>query len=676
MSRLNFKLLAQASGSAARAGTLQTLHGPVETPVFMPVGTQATVKGMRVEDLTATGASVLLANTYHLLLRPGPEVFRRMGGIHRFMGWNGSVLTDSGGFQIFSLPRERRMTEEGARFRSYVDGRDIMLSPEVSIETQKAIGSDIMMVLDQCVPSTSTHAVSEQAMHLTHRWALRSLAARGDSPQALFAIIQGACYEDLRRESAAFLTEQPFDGFAIGGLAVGETKNEREHFTAFAASLLPPDRPRYLMGVGTPIDLLEAVHRGVDMFDCILPTAHAQHSTAYTHQGMLRFRRAAYKLADEPLDAGCRCYTCAHYSRAYLHHLIKTEEGLGWRLIAYHNLHFYQELMREIRGHILADTFAGYYKAKREVLTTCDTEPDPANVPRIRRPRPIHLGRYEVRFDAAGTGRIHDLRSGETMHPAAAPDTEAHGLYVEQPGLAARLADPTRREPLVIWDVGLGAAHNAMAAVRCIEASTAAGTAHVPVQLVSFENDLDALKLALGHVGRFPHLQHAGPHLLLSQGTWQAKSGALAWTLIYGDFLSKVAAAPAPDLVFFDPFSAKTDTELWSLTAFRTLYAATKGQDCELYTYSTSTAVRAAMLVAGFLVGKSPGIGPRAESTAAFTPPAWTRRQSAGTGAGTELLDARWLARWERSSAQFPHGLPSEERKNFADLLKARVQLQ
>jgi len=428
------------------------------------------------------------------------------------------------------------------------------------------------------------------------------------------------------------------------------------------------------MGVGTPIDLLEAVHRGVDMFDCILPTAHAQHSTAYTHQGLLRFRRAAYKLADEPLDAGCRCYTCAHYSRAYLHHLIKTEEGLGWRLIAYHNLHFYQELMREIRGHILSDTFASYYRTKREALVACDTEPDLANIPRLRYRRPTHLGRYEVRFDAAGTGRIHDLRSGETMHPAAAPDAEAHGLYVEQPGLAARLADPERQGPLVIWDVGLGAAHNAMAAVRCIEASAAAGTARVPVQLVSFENDLDALKLALGHVGRFPHLQHAGPHLILRQGTWQAKDGALTWTLIYGDFLATLAAAPAPDLVFFDPFSAKTDTELWSLEAFRALYAATNGRDCELYTYSTSTAVRAAMLVAGFLVGKSPGIGPRAESTAAFTAPAWARRQ--GAGIGTELLDTRWLTRWDRSSAQFPYGLPNEERENFADALKAQTQFQ
>jgi queuine tRNA-ribosyltransferase len=271
MSRLKFILEKEAKDSRARAGRFTTLHGEVLTPIFMPVGTQASVKSQNVDSLKAMGSRVLLANTYHLLLRPGIEVFRKFGGIHKFMNWDLPVLTDSGGFQIFSLPNARNLTEEGAVFRSYVDGRNILLSPELSIETQKAINSDIMMVLDQCVPSTVEYALAKSAMELTYRWAKRSLAARGDSEQALFAIIQGACFKDLRIRSAEALTQLPFDGFAIGGLAVGETKEERNDFCELSASLLPKNLPRYLMGVGTPIDLLEAVHRGVDMFDCILP---------------------------------------------------------------------------------------------------------------------------------------------------------------------------------------------------------------------------------------------------------------------------------------------------------------------------------------------------------------------------------------------------------------------
>src|SRR5690606_38018888 len=258
MSRLNFTLEKTASGSKARATRFTTLHGEVQTPIFMPVGTQATVKSMSVGDLKTTGSNVLLANTYHLLLRPGPEVFETFGGIHRFMNWDRPVLTDSGGFQIFSLPHSRAMNEDGAHFQSYVDGRTHLLSPESSIATQRAIGSDIMMVLDQCIPSTADHATAEAAMHLTHHWAERSLRARGDSPQALFGIVQGACHADLRQRSAEFLQRLPFDGLAIGGLAVGETHEERYRFTGIATDFLPEDRPRYLMGVGTPIDILEA----------------------------------------------------------------------------------------------------------------------------------------------------------------------------------------------------------------------------------------------------------------------------------------------------------------------------------------------------------------------------------------------------------------------------------
>ena len=299
---LQFRLLKEATDSRARLTHFQTAHGPVETPIFMPVGTQATVKGLTVESLKSVGANVLLANTYHLMLRPGREVFEKFGGIHRFMNWDRPVLTDSGGFQIFSMQNERKISEDGAEFKSYVDGKKFLLSPEESIAMQTAIGSDIMMVLDECVPSTSEYARAEKAMQLTHRWAHRSLAARTREDQAMFAIIQGACYPDLRKQSAETLCEMNFDGFAIGGLAVGESKSEREDFTELTAAMMPKDKPRYLMGVGTPLDILEAVHRGVDMFDCIMPSAIAKRGTAFTSKGKVHIYRGVYKFADEALD--------------------------------------------------------------------------------------------------------------------------------------------------------------------------------------------------------------------------------------------------------------------------------------------------------------------------------------------------------------------------------------
>jgi queuine tRNA-ribosyltransferase len=374
LNRLSFQLENQATHSKARAGIISTGRMNVKTPIFMPVGTQATVKGIKTYELEELGADILLANTYHLLLRPGPEVFEKIGGIHRFMNWKRMVLTDSGGFQIFSLPHSRKMTEDGAKFRSYTDGKMILLSPERSIATQIAIGSDIMMVLDQCVPGDSSHNVAEKAMHLTHRWALRSLKARGQSPQALFGIVQGACHTDLRRQSAAFLIDHDFDGYAIGGLAVGESKAEREDFCELSAALLPVDKPRYLMGVGTPIDLLEAVHRGVDMFDCIIPSAYAKQGKAYTSQGLIKLERGVYKFQDAPLDPDCSCPTCQIYSRAYLHHLRKTDETLGWQLLSYHNIKYYIDLMTRMRMHILNDTFADYYREQRERLARPDDD--------------------------------------------------------------------------------------------------------------------------------------------------------------------------------------------------------------------------------------------------------------------------------------------------------------
>lgn len=374
MSRLDFRVEAEAPGSQARAARLTTLHGEIETPIFMPVGTQATVKCLTVDRLKDVGSRMLLANTYHLMLRPGPEVFAKFGGIHRFMNWDGPVLTDSGGFQIFSLPHSRNISEAGAKFQSYVDGRMHLLSPETSIAVQKAIGSDVMMVLDQCIPSTAPREEAIRAMELTHRWAKRSFDARGDSPQSMFGIVQGACFEDLRKRSVEALGEIPFDGYAIGGLAVGETKTQREDFTEITTRLLPRELPRYLMGVGTPLDILEAVHRGVDMFDCILPSALAKRGTAFVSRGKMQLRRSAYKFSEEALDPACACETCSNYSRAYLHHLTKTDEVLGWKLLSIHNLVFYHRMMAEIRAAIFDGTFAAYRIARREAWAMTDED--------------------------------------------------------------------------------------------------------------------------------------------------------------------------------------------------------------------------------------------------------------------------------------------------------------
>ena len=360
----SFSIEARDGGSRARAGLLQTARGEVPTPAFMPVGTRATVTGLTVEDLREVQAPILLANTYHLLLRPGVELFRRVGGIHAFMRWMGPVLTDSGGYQIFSLPGDRTITEEGARFVSYIDGRVHLLSPERAIEVQSAIGSEVMMVLDECVPSTAAPEVVRAAMERTHRWAARCLAAPRREGAALFAIVQGGLSQELRRQSVEVLAARAFQGFAIGGLAVGDTRAEREEVIAATAELLPPERPRYLMGVGTPPDLLAAIGQGVDMFDCVLPTHLAWQGTAFTSTGRVRISRGAHRFAEEPLDAACACTTCRSYSRAYLHHLVKCSEPLGPRLLSMHNLHHYLELMREARRAILAGDYARFARQK------------------------------------------------------------------------------------------------------------------------------------------------------------------------------------------------------------------------------------------------------------------------------------------------------------------------
>ena len=664
MNRLHFHLDALATGSRARAATFRTLHNEVLTPLFMPVGTQATVKAQLPQTLEDAGSQILLANTYHLLLRPGPEVFRRTGGIHGFMSWKRSVLTDSGGFQIYSLPHSRSMSEEGAVFQSYLDGKTILLSPELSIETQKAIGSDIMMVLDQCIPSTAPESAAREALDLTHRWAARSLAARGESPASMFAIVQGALFPELRRESAARLSEMAFDGFAIGGLAVGEGRSEREDVCEMSAALLPRDLPRYLMGVGTPLDILEAVHRGVDMFDCIIPTQVAQRGAVFTSRGYLQMKRGVYKFSEDKLDPECGCPTCSRYSRAYLHHLAKTGETLGWQLLGKHNIHFYHQLMRDIRQSILDDRFLELYHEKRAFLHESDAD-NPVFVQKPKRKKLLNLGAYEVHTAPEGFASIRHIASGEIMHSRTPPMDEAHALYVEQCGLAERLR--TAGDPLVIWDVGLGAAANAMAAIRCYEVQPAPGRG---LRIVSFENDLDSLRLAFRHSDKFPYLRHSGPAGILESGRWQSREhSGLSWELIPGDFSDTVAAAPAPpDIVFYDMFSSKSADGHWSIAAFRRLLAACAGRPAELFTYTFSTAARAALLAAGFYVAKGRSAGNVAETTIALTPAAVL------TAHGHELLSEEWLGKWSRSGAKFPAGIEAAEQGAFEQTIRGHGQ--
>jgi queuine tRNA-ribosyltransferase len=357
----------EATDGAARAGRLRFARGEVETPVFMPVGTYGTVKAMTPEELTALGAQIVLGNTYHLMLRPGTDIVAAHGGLHGFMHWDGPILTDSGGFQVFSLGELRTVREEGVTFRSPVNGDRIFLSPEISMQVQRALGADIVMVFDECTPYPADEATAAASMQLSLRWGARSKAAHGDNPAALFGIVQGGVHPTLRAESAAALQALGFDGYAIGGLSVGEPKEDMRAITAQTAALLPAAQPRYLMGVGTPEDLLAAIGSGVDMFDCVLPTRNARNGHLFTSEGVIRIRNSRHRASREPLDPACGCYTCTHYSRAYLHHLDRTNEILGARLNTLHNLAHYLGLMRNARAAIRAqrfDAFARNYLAR------------------------------------------------------------------------------------------------------------------------------------------------------------------------------------------------------------------------------------------------------------------------------------------------------------------------
>jgi len=370
-----------ATDGAARAGRLTTSHGIVETPVFMPVGTHGTVKALGPDDLQAAGAQIVLANTYHLFLRPGHEIVRELGGLHRFMSWDGVILTDSGGFQVFSLSKLRKITDAGVEFRSPVDGSTHFLSPEIAVQVQQALGADIIHPLDECLAYPASHEAAQRSLELTLRWAARSKAAhvgRAAASQAMFGIVQGGTDDELRTRAARATVELGFDGYAIGGMAVGEPKQAMYDLTALVASLVPAGQPRYLMGVGKPEDLVEAVARGVDMFDCVLPTRNARNGQAFTADGPVTLKQARYARAAAPLDAECACYACRGFSRAYLRHLFMSGELLAYRLLTLHNVTFFLRLMREMRSAIAEGVF-GPFQARffaRYAVSSVDVSSD------------------------------------------------------------------------------------------------------------------------------------------------------------------------------------------------------------------------------------------------------------------------------------------------------------
>jgi queuine tRNA-ribosyltransferase len=361
MTAIRYELIKTCKQTGARLGRVHTPHGSFETPVFMPVGTLATVKTMSPEELTDIGAGIILSNTYHLWLRPGEDIIEEAGGLHKFMNWDGSILTDSGGFQVFSLSDLRKIEEEGVHFRNHISGEKLFLSPEKAMHIQNSLGSDIMMAFDECPPYPAEHKYMKNSVERTSRWAERCLEAhKRPQDQGLFGIVQGGEYEDLRRQSAKDLTSLDFPGYAIGGLSVGEPKDVMNRVLEFTTPLLPNEKPRYLMGVGSPDSLIDGAIRGVDMFDCVLPTRIARNGTLMTSQGRLVVRNAKYARDFSPIDPNCDCYTCKNYTRAYVRHLIKTDETFGLRLTSYHNLYFLVKLMEQVRQAIREDRLGDF----------------------------------------------------------------------------------------------------------------------------------------------------------------------------------------------------------------------------------------------------------------------------------------------------------------------------
>ena len=358
---MSLKFELHSTHQGARRGTIHTAHGTIQTPVFMPVGTRATVKAMFPEDVAASGAEIILGNTYHLMLRPGAELIHKLGGLHKFSNWNKPILTDSGGFQVMSLAGLRKITEEGVSFKSHLDGSKYLLTPESSTEIQYLLGSDITMAFDECTPYPATYSQAQESMELSMRWAKRSRDAfkRRDG-YGQFGIMQGSMYPELRKISSELLQEIDFEGYALGGLAVGEGQGEMFKVLDYAVDFLPENKPRYLMGVGKPSDIIGAVKRGVDMFDCVIPTRSGRNGQAFTKQGTVNIRNTKHKTDETPLEHDCSCYCCTNYSKAYIHHLVKVGEMLGPMLMTMHNIHYFQDLMKRLRQHIESGTHINF----------------------------------------------------------------------------------------------------------------------------------------------------------------------------------------------------------------------------------------------------------------------------------------------------------------------------
>jgi len=357
-----FNLLKKDSATDARLGKIHTNHGEINTPAFIPVGTQATIKALTPEDLKGLGAEIILCNTYHLFLRPGHELIKRLGGLHRFMHWDYPLLTDSGGFQVYSISANQKVSEEGVAFKSHLDGSRHFLTPELCMEVQEALGADVAMCLDECVPYPSSYEYVHDSLKRTTRWAKRCQESKKREAQTLFGIVQGGMFKDLREQSARELVNLNFDGYAIGGLSVGESTSLMREMVEHSAALLPREKPRYLMGVGTPEDIVESVKRGIDMFDCVLPTRNARNGMLFTSFGKIVIKNARHRSEDIPIDPHCTCYTCTHYSRAYLHHLFSAKEILSSRLNTIHNLFYYLSLIKELRMAILEGRFDHFYQ--------------------------------------------------------------------------------------------------------------------------------------------------------------------------------------------------------------------------------------------------------------------------------------------------------------------------
>ena len=655
MSSVEFTIKNECSDTQARLGRLRTRNADTETPIFMPVGTHAAIRSQRIGEIDALGFQMLLANTYHLILRPGTEYFlKRKNGIKEFAKWPHGFLTDSGGFQIFSLSQSRKITEEGAIFRNHVNGDEVFLSPEKSIEAQIAFQSDIMMVLDECVPSTTHYEDAARAMELTHRWAKRSLETRssGESEQGLFGIVQGACFEKLRIQSAEAISQMPFCGIAVGGLAVGEGKDEREAMTQIVTSYLPKNKPRYLMGVGTPLDILEAVSRGIDMFDCVLPTMLGQQGVAFNWNGKIDLRKSVYFEDDEPIETTCGCFTCQNYSRSYLHHLIKTYDISSASLIGYHNIFFYGTLMQQIRDSLREGRFSSYYQEARKKLSGSPEEADNTIYEVIERKN--RENKYVV--------SIRHKASGEVMHSSEDPYRESNTLYVKQAKLEERFLTESS---VTIWDVGLGAGTNAMGAISCWEKLKGEGKKVCQLTIESFEITLEPLELVLGKKAKFPHAQH--PWLQQIYKEKVVIEDNFSWRLHFGDFLELYKNVSRPDIVYYDPFSYKVDSPLWSYKTFCELFVAIGDTPWAGFTFSAATRVRASLLAAGFYVGYGSATGRKLETTVILTP-------SAARKGEYPLLDQKWLQKWERSHTQFPDELDDDLKSDFMKKIRSHLQ--